>query len=50
MAENKSQVWRINIRTQNLLRESVPDSWLRLGGRLLARDGQLFSQNALWLG
>ena len=38
MAEYKPQIWRINTRTQSLLREPVPDSWLRLGGRgLLAR-------------
>ena len=38
MAEYQSQVWRINTRTQSLLREPVPDSWSRLGGRgLLAR-------------
>jgi len=38
MAEYKSQIWRINTRTQSLLREPVPDSWLRLGGRgLLSR-------------
>jgi aldehyde:ferredoxin oxidoreductase len=33
-----SQVWRINVRTQELKREPVPLSWQRLGGRgLLAR-------------
>ena len=38
MVENKSQIWRINTRTQNLKREPVPETWLRLGGRgLLAR-------------
>jgi aldehyde:ferredoxin oxidoreductase len=38
MTEYQSQVWRINTRTQSLLREPVPDSWSRLGGRgLLAR-------------
>ena len=38
MAEYKSQIWRINTRTQSLLREPVPDSWPRLGGRgLLTR-------------
>ena len=38
MAEYQSQVWRINVRTRSLLREPVPESWLRLGGRgLLAR-------------
>jgi aldehyde:ferredoxin oxidoreductase len=32
------QVWRINVRTQTLSREPVPESWVRLGGRgLLAR-------------
>jgi len=38
MADYKPQIWRINTRTQNLLREPVPDLWSRLGGRgLLAR-------------
>ena len=38
MVEYTSQIWRINTRTQSLLREPVPDSWSRLGGRsLLAR-------------
>jgi aldehyde:ferredoxin oxidoreductase len=38
MPEYKSQIWRLNTRTQNLQREPVPESWLRLGGRgLLAR-------------
>ena len=38
MTEYQSRVWRINTRTQNLQREPVPESWLRLGGRgLLAR-------------
>jgi aldehyde:ferredoxin oxidoreductase len=38
MTKYQSQVWRINTRTQSLLREPVPDSWSRLGGRcLLAR-------------
>lgn len=38
MTEHQSQVWRINTRTRSLLREPVPDSWQRLGGRgLLAR-------------
>jgi aldehyde:ferredoxin oxidoreductase len=38
MAEYKSQIWRINTRTQSLQREAVPESWSRLGGRgLLAR-------------
>ena len=38
MTEYQSQVWRINTRTRELLREPVPDVWLRLGGRgLLAR-------------
>ena len=38
MAEFQSQIWRINTRTQSLLREPVPVSWYRLGGRgLLAR-------------
>ena len=33
MTDYQSQIWRINVRTQSLYRESVPDSWLRLGGR-----------------
>jgi aldehyde:ferredoxin oxidoreductase len=38
MTDYKSEVWRINTRTQSLLREPVPESWSRLGGRgLLAR-------------
>ena len=38
MAEYTSQIWRINTRTQELQRESVPESWSRLGGRgLVAR-------------
>lgn len=38
MSDYKSQIWRINTRTQELLHEPVPESWLRLGGRgLLAR-------------
>ncbi|MCX6059996.1 MAG: aldehyde ferredoxin oxidoreductase [Chloroflexi bacterium] len=33
-----SQIWRINVRTQELKREPAPASWQRLGGRgLLAR-------------
>jgi aldehyde:ferredoxin oxidoreductase len=38
MTEYQSQVWRVNVRTRSLLREPIPESWLRLGGRgLLAR-------------
>src|SRR5215207_4955843 len=38
MPEHKSQVWRVNVRSQTLTRESIPDTWKRLGGRgLLAR-------------
>ncbi len=38
MAEYNPQIWRINTQTQSLMREPVPNSWLRLGGRgLLAR-------------
>ncbi|MBI3174943.1 MAG: aldehyde ferredoxin oxidoreductase [Chloroflexi bacterium] len=33
MTENRSQVWRVNVRTQELKREPVPESWSRLGGR-----------------
>ena len=36
--ENSSEVWRVNVATQSLTREPVPESWKRLGGRgLLAR-------------
>lgn len=32
------QVWRVNVRTQSLIQELIPDSWAHLGGRgLLAR-------------
>jgi aldehyde:ferredoxin oxidoreductase len=38
MTEYKSQIWRINTRTQTLTKEPVPASWQRLGGRgLIAR-------------
>jgi aldehyde:ferredoxin oxidoreductase len=38
MTEYISQIWRVNVRTQSLNRESVPESWQRLGGRgLLAQ-------------
>lgn len=38
MTEYKSQIWRINTRTQELKREPVPETWQRLGGRgLIAR-------------
>ena len=38
MAEYKSQIWRVNTRTQELKREPVPENWQRLGGRgLIAR-------------
>ncbi|MBI5295779.1 MAG: aldehyde ferredoxin oxidoreductase [Chloroflexi bacterium] len=33
MTENRSQIWRINVRTQELMREPVPETWSRLGGR-----------------
>jgi aldehyde:ferredoxin oxidoreductase len=33
MTENRSQVWRVNVRTQELKREPVPGAWSRLGGR-----------------
>src|SRR3990170_4722174 len=33
-----SNIWRLNVRTQRLVREPVPKSWQRLGGRgLIAR-------------
>src|SRR5512140_1006287 len=32
------QIWRINVKTQTLTKESVPETWEKLGGRgLLAR-------------
>jgi aldehyde:ferredoxin oxidoreductase len=32
------QIWRVNVNTQTLKREPVPETWERLGGRgLLAR-------------
>lgn len=32
------KVWRVNARTKNVARETVPQSWERLGGRgLIAR-------------
>ncbi len=38
MTEHKNQIWRINTRSQKLTRESVPETWQRLGGRgLIAR-------------
>ena len=38
MMDYQSQIWRINTRTRELLREPIPEPWLRLGGRgLLAR-------------
>ncbi|MDD2922503.1 MAG: aldehyde ferredoxin oxidoreductase C-terminal domain-containing protein [Anaerolineales bacterium] len=38
MTDLKSQVWRINVRTQTLTREPIPATWQRLGGRgLIAR-------------
>jgi aldehyde:ferredoxin oxidoreductase len=38
MTENKSQVWRVNVKTQELKQEPIPASWQRLGGRgLIAR-------------
>ncbi len=38
MTDYKPQIWRVNVREQTLKLESVPDSWMRLGGRaLLAR-------------
>jgi aldehyde:ferredoxin oxidoreductase len=38
MTENKSEIWRINARTQELKREPIPETWQRLGGRgLIAR-------------
>ncbi len=38
MAEYKSQIWRVNTRTQELKRGPIPEPWQRLGGRgLIAR-------------
>ncbi len=33
VTENRSQIWRVNVRTQELKREPVPEAWSRLGGR-----------------
>ncbi len=33
MTEDRSQIWRVNVRTQELKREPVPEAWSRLGGR-----------------
>ena len=33
MTKNRSQIWRVNVRTQELKREPVPETWSRLGGR-----------------
>jgi len=33
MTEYNTQIWRVNVRTRELQREPVPESWLRLGGR-----------------
>lgn len=33
MTENRSQIWRVNVRTQELKREPIPEAWSRLGGR-----------------
>lgn len=38
MTDFKSQIWRVNTRTQEFRREPVPETWQRLGGRgLIAR-------------
>ncbi|MCK6584507.1 MAG: aldehyde ferredoxin oxidoreductase, partial [Anaerolineales bacterium] len=38
MSDYKSQIWRINTCTQELMREPIPEAWQRLGGRgLVAR-------------
>jgi aldehyde:ferredoxin oxidoreductase len=33
VTENRSQIWRVNVRTQELKREPIPEAWSRLGGR-----------------
>jgi aldehyde:ferredoxin oxidoreductase len=33
MTDYSPQIWRVNVRTQKLKREPVPESWQRLGGR-----------------
>ena len=34
----ESLIWRVNVNTQELKKESIPQSWTRLGGRgLIAR-------------
>ena len=38
MTDFKSQIWRVNTRTQEFRREPIPETWQRLGGRgLIAR-------------
>ena len=38
MVDHNPQIWRVNVRTQELKREPVPKTWQRLGGRgLLTR-------------
>ena len=38
MADYNPQVWRVNVKTQELKREPIPETWQRLGGRgLLTR-------------
>ncbi len=38
MVAQNSNIWRVNVRTQTLILEPVPQTWIRLGGRgLLAR-------------
>ena len=37
-SDYQSRIWRVNVRSQSLKREQVPESWTHLGGRgLLAR-------------
>src|SRR5512142_3004237 len=36
MSQNSAQIWRVSVRTQELRREPVPQSWERLGGRALS--------------
>jgi len=38
MADYNPQIWRVNVRTQELKQEPIPETWVRLGGRgLLTR-------------
>jgi hypothetical protein len=40
MADYNPQIWHINVRTQELKREPIPETWVRLGGRVLSREAR----------